>query len=55
MFKDAINQIYNKFYKLMEYKLEELNFKENIFMTYEIRNNNFNSINNFKDININFE
>ena len=55
VFKDAINQIYIKFNKLMEFKLEELNFKENIIMTYEMRNNNFNSINNFKDLNINFQ
>ena len=54
IFKDAINQIYIKFNKLMEYKLEVLNLKENIIMTYEMRNNNFNSINNFKDLNINF-
>ena len=55
IFKDAINQIYIKFNKLMEYKLELLNLKENIIMTYEMRNNNFNSINNFKDINVNFQ
>ena len=30
VFKDSINHIYNKFNLLMEYKLEELNFKENI-------------------------
>ena len=55
VFKDAINQIYTKFNKLMEYKLEELNFKESIIMTYELRNNNFNSIFNFKDLNVNFQ
>jgi len=49
VFKDSINHIYNKFNKLIEYKLEELNFKENIIMTYEMRSNNFNSINNFKN------
>ena len=54
VFKDAINQIYNKFNKLMEYKLEELNFKESIIMTYEMRNNNFNSISNFNDLNVKF-
>ena len=54
VFKDAINQIYVKFNKLMEYKLEELNFKESIIMTYELRNNNLNSIFNFKDLNVNF-
>ena len=55
VFKDAINQIYAKFNKLLEYKLEELNFKENIIMTYEMRNNNFNSINNFLNLNVNYE
>ena len=54
VFKDSINQIYKKFNKLMEYKLEELNFKENIIMTFEMRTNNFNSINNFKNLNVNF-
>ena len=54
VFKDAINQIYIKFNKLMEYKLEELNFKESIIMTYEMRNNNYNSIYNFKDLNVKF-
>ena len=55
IFKDAINLIYMKFNKLMEYKLEEINFKENIIMTYEMRNNNFNSIINFRDLNVNFQ
>ena len=55
VFKDAINLIYMKFNKLMEYKLQEINFKENIIMTYEMRNNNFNSINNFRDLNINYQ
>ena len=55
IFKDAINQIYAKFNKLMECKLEELNFKENIIMTYEMRNNNFNSILNFINLNVNYE
>ena len=55
IFKDAINQIYIKFNKLMEYKSEILNLKENIILTYELRNNNFNSINNFRDLNVDFQ
>lgn len=55
VFKDSINHIYNKFNKLIEHKLEELNFKENIIMTYEMRSNNFNSINNFKNLNANYQ
>ena len=55
VFKDSINHIYNKFNILMEYKLEELNFKENIIMTYELRSNNFNSVNNFKNLNVNYQ
>ena len=55
VFKDSINHIYNKFNKLIEYKLEELNFKDNIIMTYEMRSNNFNSINNFKNLNANYQ
>ena len=55
VFKDSINHIYNKFNKLIEHKLEELNFKDNIIMTYEMRSNNFNSINNFKNLNANYQ
>ena len=55
IFKDAINDIYNKFNDLMKYRNEILWLKENIIMTYEMKNNNYNSIQNFNKLNMKFQ
>ena len=55
LFKDAINNIYNKFNDLMKYRNEILWLKENIIMTYEMKTNNYNSIQNFNKLNMKFQ
>ena len=55
IFKEAMNNIYNKFNKLYEKKIDELEIIENIIYTFERKPNNYNSINNFKNIETDFE
>ena len=55
IFRDSINALYNKFNDLMRYKNEIVWLKENIINTFEMKNNNYNSIQNFNKLNIDFE
>ena len=55
IFKEAMNNIYTKFNKLYEKKIDELEIIDNIIYTFERKPNNYNSINNFKNIEIGFE
>ena len=55
IFKEAMNNIYMKFNKLYEKKVDEIEFKDSIIYTFERKSNNYNSINNFKNLEIDFE
>ena len=55
IFKEAMNNIYMKFNKLYEKKVDEIEFKDSIIYTFERKPNNYNSINNFKNLEIDFE
>ena len=55
LFRDSINNLYNKFNELMKSKNEIIWIKENIINTYEMKNNNYNSIQNFNKLNMNFQ
>ena len=55
LFRDSINAIYNKYNELMKYKNEIIWLKENIINTFEMKNSNYNSIQNFNKLNMTYQ
>ena len=50
IFKEAMDNIVKKFNSLLDKKMEEIQFKENIIFCYEMKPNNYNSANNFNTL-----
>ena len=54
IFKEAVENIVKKFNSLLDKKMEEIQFKENIIFCYEMKPNNYNSANNFNTLTVDY-
>ena len=54
IFKETIENIVKKFNSLLDKKMEEIQFKENVIFCYEMKPNNYNSVNNFNTLNTDY-